>query len=272
MTTGEGTCCWRRSGRSWNCIGDPSCWRSRRLGPGPDLGPSRGRGCSSCGCRHGGCESGDGCGASGGRALLSGSPRCLAGSPGRPGGPSGGGSGGNGTLRKSLCPAGDGKMTSWNRWPRPRSAPQSLCLAPAPSPTQAAAQTGWHGAVGAWRSGGQRVARGHPRWGRGGSRGARWDGTRWLGGTGDDLDGTLKDPVHHRSSGTLYILPQWMRQQRMTMRKAACPVEGSRSPYYHHCSLNVCCRCSQSLVRKESRTWSCKEFLHRPVTKPRSPV
>lgn len=94
------TCCWRRSGRSWSCISGQSCWSSHCPGPGPGpclcLGPYRG--CSAACRRHrGGCVSGGGCGASGGRGHLSGSLGCPAGTPARRGGPSGDGSGGSGT-------------------------------------------------------------------------------------------------------------------------------------------------------------------------------
>lgn len=132
----EETCCWRKSGRSWNCIWGQSCWSSHCLCPCLYLGlcldlcldPCPGRGCSFCGCCcHGGCENGGGYGVSGGCAHLVGSPGCRAGNPCHPCALSGDGSDGNGTLWKSLCLAGGGKMTFWSQSLLPHSAP-SLCL------------------------------------------------------------------------------------------------------------------------------------------------
>lgn len=159
-----GTCCWRKSGKSWNCIWGRSCWSSHCLCPclclypclclGLCCGPCPGHGCSFCGCCcRGGCENGGGCGVSGGRGHLIGSPGCLACTPYRPCDLSGDGSDGNDTLRKSLCLAGGGKMTSWGRSPRPRSVPLSLCHGLGPCLTLGADHIGWQEVVEASGSG-----------------------------------------------------------------------------------------------------------------------
>lgn len=207
-TRGEETGCWRKSGRSWNCISGQSCWSSHCLCPGLYLGPGLcpGRGCSFCGCccrRHGGCESGGGCGVSGGRGRLIGRPGCLGGSPCRPCVLSGDGSGGNGTLWKSLSLAGGGTTTFWSRSPPPRSARPSLCRGCGPVLTSGADRIGRQGVAEASRSGGPCAARALRHWGRGGSRAARWDGMMCSGGTWGDRGDTPKVPVHPRSSETL---------------------------------------------------------------------
>lgn len=144
-TTGAETGCWRTSGKSWSYTWGQSCWSNHRLGPG--------RGCFSCDCRcRGGCETGGGSGASGGRVRLTGNPDCPAGSLAPPCGLSGGGSDGNGTLKKSLCPAGDDKMTSWNPPPQAHTCPPSLFHGPSPCPTLADDRTGWKQVGEAWQS------------------------------------------------------------------------------------------------------------------------
>lgn len=209
-TRGEETCCWRRSGRSWNCIWGRSCWRSHCLcpglcpGPGLDLYPGPCHGCSSCGCCcRGGCGNGGGCGAAGGCGHLFGSPGCLAGTLCRPCDPSGDGSDGNGTLRKNLSLAGGGKRTSLSRSLLPHSGPLSLYLGP--GPTSGAVRIGRREVAEAWRSGARCVARALRYWGMGGSTVAHWDGTMWLGGTWGDLGDTLKALVRPQSSETFCI-------------------------------------------------------------------
>lgn len=101
---GAETCCWRKSGKSLNCIWGPNCWSSHCLGLdlchglALCLGLCHDHGCSFCDrCCHDDCVNGGGCGVSGDRDHLTGSPGCLAGSPCHPCDPSGGGSDGNGT-------------------------------------------------------------------------------------------------------------------------------------------------------------------------------
>lgn len=103
-----------------------------------------------------------------------------------------------------MCPAGDGKMTSWNQCLLAHIDPPSLFHVP--SPALGVDHIGWQEVVGASRSGVTCVAQVLQYWGKGGSIVAHWDGMRCLGGTKDDPGGTLKVPVLHQSSGTLYIL------------------------------------------------------------------